>query len=169
MIIFLDIDGVLNSGAWFDENPGALGDFPVGHLDPAAVARLERILTTTGARIVISSSWRHGGSPLLGPGGRRLGSDRERTYIAIEALLRERGAPSALVVGQTALFSGHTRAWQILCWLDEHFAVEKRPPFVVLDDDPKAYVCAHFVRISADVGLTDPDADDAIAVLTRPG
>jgi hypothetical protein len=60
-VLFLDIDGVLNSTAyWWREGQ----DVPMGQagaIDPAAVARLNRIIEATGAVVVLSSSWRRQG------------------------------------------------------------------------------------------------------------
>lgn len=65
-LLFLDIDGVLNSLAWaqsgggFGCPPGKRERVTKQRLkwDPAAVKRLRRVVTETGAHIVISSSWR---------------------------------------------------------------------------------------------------------------
>jgi hypothetical protein len=60
-IIFLDIDGVLNhpgtycEGAPWRREAGELLPVPVA---PECMARLNRLVAETGARIVISSSWR---------------------------------------------------------------------------------------------------------------
>lgn len=53
-VLFLDIDGVLNSAEWF------LSGVPknIWDLDPKAVRRLKRILEATGAKVVLSSAWR---------------------------------------------------------------------------------------------------------------
>ena len=50
-IIFLDIDGVLNSET-YDKNRTA------GAIDPECAKRLNRIIKETNADIVISSSWK---------------------------------------------------------------------------------------------------------------
>jgi hypothetical protein len=56
-LIFLDIDGVLNSDRFFAEaQPARWG---IGHIDPGAVGRVEELARRTGAHIVISSAWRH--------------------------------------------------------------------------------------------------------------
>src|SRR5689334_1687229 len=52
-VIFLDFDGVLNSLAFLRKEPG-----PLDRLDPAAVARLSALAQRSGAKVVISSSWR---------------------------------------------------------------------------------------------------------------
>lgn len=61
-IIFLDIDGVLNSGDWAEElykNPN-----PNYHnfCDPKAVDMLIEFLQSTGFMLVLSSSWRRSGN-----------------------------------------------------------------------------------------------------------
>ena len=50
-IIFLDIDGVLNSESYFKNKIA-------GVIDPECVRRLNRIIKETDADIVISSSWK---------------------------------------------------------------------------------------------------------------
>ncbi len=59
-IIFLDIDGVLNSDAWFTKlSENKMIYFSVVRdLDKDAVKILNRIIKESGAKIVISSSWR---------------------------------------------------------------------------------------------------------------
>lgn len=59
-LLFLDIDGVLNSHAWWERRK-ALGIKEVrgiADLDPEACQRVQRVCDTTGARLVISSTWR---------------------------------------------------------------------------------------------------------------
>ena len=56
-IIFLDIDGVLNSKQYKREI-GSKFDDPQYQIDPLAVKRLNAIVSATGAKIVISSTWR---------------------------------------------------------------------------------------------------------------
>lgn len=58
--LFLDIDGVLNHDEWFESdgyrrNPQ---EWKVSMFDPACVERVNRILSETGAKLVVSSSWR---------------------------------------------------------------------------------------------------------------
>ena len=57
-IIFLDIDGVLNSDAWLaSENKKTL-EYPLDQFDPRTVKLLNRIIEKTEAKIVLSSTWR---------------------------------------------------------------------------------------------------------------
>ena len=59
--IFLDIDGILNTGRSDHLDPARYGH----HFDNGAVQNLRRIIDCTGAVIVISSSWRHMGMSKL--------------------------------------------------------------------------------------------------------
>lgn len=59
-ILFLDIDGVLNHDVWFgsDAYRNHQENWRVSMFDPDCVARVNRILQETGAKLVVSSSWR---------------------------------------------------------------------------------------------------------------
>lgn len=58
-IIFLDIDGVLNTKYWYNQMSRSTPKDKYGYaFDPNAVANLKRIIDETGADIVISSSWK---------------------------------------------------------------------------------------------------------------
>jgi hypothetical protein len=58
--LFLDIDGVLNHDEWFDSvhYKRHQENWKKSMFDPECVARVNRILEETGARLVVSSSWR---------------------------------------------------------------------------------------------------------------
>ena len=64
-VIFLDVDGVLNHQQWFksaesvQKNPEFRDD---RYFDPVCVGHLNEITDKTGAKIVVSSSWRIGRS-----------------------------------------------------------------------------------------------------------
>lgn len=58
-VIFLDIDGVLNTKWWYTQMNRNTPKDKYGYaFDPKAVANLRRIVEETGADIVISSSWK---------------------------------------------------------------------------------------------------------------
>jgi hypothetical protein len=65
-IIFLDIDGVLNHEQFYKERyekryeEGAIAH-PYSEVDPKSVANLNNLCKETGAKVVISSTWRHSG------------------------------------------------------------------------------------------------------------
>jgi len=57
-VVFLDLDGVLNSRAWWNLGRSCGLPWPVNQFDPNAVQRLNRLLSESGARVVLSSAWR---------------------------------------------------------------------------------------------------------------
>jgi hypothetical protein len=65
-IIFLDIDGVLNHELFYKERfekryeEGAIS-YPYSEIDPTCVENLNTLIEETGAKVVISSTWRHSG------------------------------------------------------------------------------------------------------------
>lgn len=65
-IIFLDIDGVLNHEAFYKEryekryDEGAIAH-PYSEIDPKCVENLNTLCKESGAKVVISSTWRHSG------------------------------------------------------------------------------------------------------------
>jgi hypothetical protein len=66
-ILFLDLDGVVNSMHWAWQRPirGLLPPEVASQaleeerLDPVCVDRLQRLVRETGAQIVVTSTWRH--------------------------------------------------------------------------------------------------------------
>ena len=159
-VLFLDIDGVLNSGEWM--RAGHMrergGKSWAGMLCPEMCARLERVLAETGASIVLSTSWR---------------SAQPATQI--EAWLRERGATSARIVGQTpnrreteggvCLGGGGGRGNEIQAWLNanpcERFAVGDD-----CDCGDTETVARRFVQTSWARGIEDEHAEQLIALLS---
>ena len=55
-IIFLDIDGVLNSIGWVERTKGTA--YEDKEIDPSKVRLLKQIIDKTDAKIVLSSTWR---------------------------------------------------------------------------------------------------------------
>jgi len=100
-IVFLDIDGVLVP--WDDVQ-----------LDNGRVQLLDGLVTRTGARVVVSSSWRESMS-------------RE----AIEDQLVAAGF-SGRLHSMTPIIVGASRGDEIAAWLEEHAEPDTR--FVILDD-----------------------------------
>jgi hypothetical protein len=139
-IVFLDFDGVLiqQNGATISRKPAL-----------SCVSALNAITEKTGARIVVSSSWRHVG-----------------TLDKLRAMLRAWGV-KAPVVGVTPAIHGRdvTRAQEIAAWLKAHRdGVEC---FAILDDDPEMKpLAAHHIQTEKRRGLTGDDADRAVSLLT---
>jgi len=160
-IVFLDFDGVLNSWAFFEMTKGARAEEGITDLerwvrkvDPAAVAELDRICTTAGADVVVSSTWR-----------------QLHALADLRQILERRGF-TGRIIGKTPRLPPHgvrscPRGLEIQEWLD----ATRRPveSFVILDDDnDMEHLIDRLVLTSFRTGLTAGDADKAINVLRRP-
>ena len=150
-VIFLDFDGVLNTHAYLVtmKNEDPIGE--AAALDPAAVARVNKIIEATGAVVVVSSSWRYG-----------------RTVGYLEEMLVSRGFKGKVVGTTPEQGAGPQRGDEIRAWVNTHPEVES---FVVLDDDSDMEaVRQHFIKTywnREDGGLQDHHIDRAIKILIR--
>jgi len=115
-VIFLDVDGVLNHSGCPEWQSG---DHRV--LDPECVRRVREICDRTGARIVVSSTWRlssHGMEPLLAAFGERI--------IGVTPCGIKRGT----------LYEAVPRSLEIEAWVTQHASIPLET--VVVDDDDDA-------------------------------
>lgn len=132
-IIFLDIDGVLNSAE--GDLKAAVTGRDLMAPDPKLVVRLLGILQETGAKIVLTSTWR---------------LDKTMTWPFPVYDKTPRGP-----VGD--------RCDEIVAWLNAHLG--ETEAFVIVDDEPDAFigfdpeVCVH---VDSRTGL---DADDAARIV----
>lgn len=160
-IVFLDFDGVLNhagmlmgrTALWKDED----------EFDPHNVGCLNHLLEVSGAKIVVSSSWR-----------------KIMKYEELVALLARVGVRGE-VIGKTPHYvknmgiygthEGHGGGWsprgaEIQEWLDEHPEVTH---FVILDDsDDMLHLTPKLVLTSFEVGLLKEDVEKALLILEEP-
>lgn len=139
-VLFLDVDGVLNSATFFAENP----PMPVTSVDPKAVRRIQRVVEATGALVVLSSSW--------------------RKQPELVDVLRTAGVPiHDLTPTLTDRMAAPARCDEILAWLDEHSEVTQ---YAIIDDDPDAEVGGHFVRTYWRLGMYGKHERALIALLS---
>jgi hypothetical protein len=155
-ILFLDIDGVLNSEQWVRQCIGTAIN-PFRQFDPAAVKHLRGIVDATGCSIVISSSWRqfHAldeiGDLLLDAG---YGSHRPPIIDATPVL------PGALYLGAVDTLRGR----EIELWRQ---TAGHRGHYCILDDNRWFLSDQPLVLTDIETGLTGEHAQRAIALL-RP-
>lgn len=152
-IIFLDIDGVLNSAVWRTSVINA-GLDPEIWISPELVENLNTIIQHTGAKVVVSSDWRRRSSV------QELQSILDSvffkgTVIDLTAELNIRGAFSEQDFAKE-------RNAEIALWLEGRDGITVKS-WVALDDLPLGV--KNFVRTSHLVGLTDDDVAKAIAIL----
>lgn len=151
-LLFLDIDGVLNSTTWAGARP-IRGFMPPSsarmaldeeRLDPACVARLRVLIERTGASLVIISSWRH-----------------KMSVAEFSRMLALYGVPGASVVGVTPDLPG-PRGEEVRAWLAEH---APSAPYAILDDDDDFLDGQVLVRTDPDIGLTGADVEACVRAL----
>ena len=157
-IIFLDLDGVLNSEKSCLKNPnGHFNDNP----DPDHIKWLNLIIEKTGAKVVISSVWR-----------------RNASWLQMWRLLDVLGFKGE-IIGQTPELHSH-RGVEVQTWLNVYkdnkafvrFSDPKPPEpiesFVILDDDQDmGELLKYLVCVDSKEGLTEADAEKAIKILLR--
>jgi hypothetical protein len=160
-VIFLDIDGVLNSEKYATEywdrtgKPGYGGHFPKSVKptlenvlwDAETVKRLREIVDATQSKIVISSTWRKGFDV---PNFKEM------------FLLYDWDAP---VISITPSLASRNRGEEIKQWIESN-DVEN---YLILDDDSDMLPeqLENFVNTSFWVGLTDDDKEQAITILAQ--
>ena len=174
-VLFLDIDGVLNSENWFAYriycvknnmvnilmNFVDTDDRNIKHkltmLDDRAIANLNRIVEETGCKVVLSSSWR---------------SSIESENIFTQNLLKLKGFKYEFYdVTPRLWFSDFSirRGEEIKFWLDKESEKHEIESFVILDDDSDMLPeqMNNFIHVDGQVGLTDRDVLTAIKILNR--
>ena len=165
-VIFLDIDGVLNS--WGSKSH--CGIFT--GIDRDKTRRLAKIVNETGASIVLSSSWRHDWIP----------DHKYREHIDIYTapyvgkylknhLWKKGGLTAIDKISRIGEFDTY-RDQEILKYLADHPHIKY---YVILDDAPFLFdltnpaIVNHIVLTDDKEGLTDKEAETAIQILSSEG
>ena len=161
-VVFLDIDGVLNTKWWYTQMDRNTPRDKYGYaFDPRAVANLKRIVEETGADIVMSSSWKCMGLSQV----QEMWSIRNfpGKIIGITPSL---GNDERLFDADTESTDRfHIRGEEIKEWLTKH---GKRVSHYVIIDDMDNMLSeqqSHFVQTNPEVGITEDDADNAVKIL----
>ena len=182
-VIFLDIDGVLNSGDWEKRRRQLSIDdintqYPFYEFDPLAIKQLNRIVKETDAKIVVSSTWRfwEEGDQDISDLLERVGVEGE--VIDITPTLYARGSHENKDIG-----TGIPRGLEIDWWLRnkgyfwrvnwskeeqlKHLNFSWVTNYIILDDDSDMLYGQreHFIKTPHDYGLTNKLADKAIKIL----
>jgi hypothetical protein len=144
-VLFLDIDGVMNTTDSIVRNKSNR------IFTPESVRCLQKIVTETGCKIVISSTWRE-----------------EDQWKILPQVFTDNGLASVLdrIIDRTPILpaeDGPTREDEIDCWLA---AQDYAGPYAILDDIPfdGEHAC-RLVRTSTDTGLTATECRRAIDIL----
>ena len=164
-VIFLDIDGVLNTERQHDRcvNLGADQVDNFGYaFDPVAVANLKRIVDETGADIVISSSWKFWGLSTM----QKLWVNRELPGKLIDVTPNNVSDEMLLSVDLDLMELPAGKGSEIKEWLETKG--QQVTHYAILDDLPDMLPeqQSHFVQTDPRVGITKDDAEKIIEILT---
>ena len=161
-ILFLDIDGVLNTKWWYTQmDRKTLRDKYGYAFDPRAVANLKRIVEETGADIVLSSSWKCMGLSQV----QEMWSVRKLPGKII-GITPNSGNDETLFDADTdSTDRFRIRGEEIKEWLTKH---GKRISHYAIIDDMDNMLSeqqSHFVQTNPEFGITEEDADNAVKIL----
>lgn len=168
-LIFLDVDGVLNSTRTACAFDGY--GFPPANdatdlmrsdlrLDPVAVGLVRRLVESVGASIVISSTWRLGSTPEVfrrifkAYGWANAPVIDMTPNLAFVAPSERKGDP----------FDRKQRGEEVRAWLEEN-RPDRLPPYVILDDFTDFYDDQPLVLTNPDIGLSFKDYQQALGIL----
>ena len=160
-IIFLDIDGVLNSNFWNDSHHREISDGTL--VDAEKVKLLSTLVKRTNSKIILHSGWKYWFDQDLKP----LCQEAENLLMLFkkEELLLEGVTPdhSTEEIRNNKKFS-LVKASEILAWLAEHKTVDN---WIVIDDLDlhNKEIEIHQVRTDPSIGLTIADVHKAEKIL----
>lgn len=155
-IIFLDFDGVLNNHKWLTRKDRINLKWPIRDICPDNVKALNRITELTGAKIVITSTWRLG-----------------HTDNGLRELFNEAGITGEMV-GQTAVLDVVSGQYDLPrgCEIDQFIQTMDRglvDTYVILDDDADMLYKQrdNFIQVNGKYGLTADEVLKAIDILNK--
>ena len=162
-IIFLDIDGVVNTliidTKPFDTQRGQItrdgfyyklnmpDDLEVSNRQ--AVMWLNKLCRDSGARIVITSTWR----------------GRNQNYQRVANALYNTGLFEDIIIEGATEWLDTPRGAEILKYLEDHYPYTQ-PSYVILDDDADMDGCmGHLVQCNTHHGFGYPEYEKALKIL----
>jgi hypothetical protein len=142
-VIFLDVDGVLNSGFFLHNIREAYGD----DIDRKLLQILADVVQTTDAKVVISSFWRYD----------------DKLMAMLFCAFREFGIEDSIIGFTPLTIEDPPRVEEIITWLEGY------DRYVIIDDDKSAGIGmgARFFLTDAKVGITEQIARRMIEYLQK--
>lgn len=141
-VIFLDIDGVLNCQLFYTNRPiEKRGTYPLSEICTERISWLNELCSSIGAKVVISSTWRHSGLDYC------------------RNVLKECGA-SFEIIDITPTINNGVRGVEILQWIKDNEELVglyyKYKDYVIIDDDSDMLLWQynHFFQTDNFSGLT---------------
>ena len=160
-IIFLDIDGVLNSNFWNDSHQREISDGTL--VDAEKVKLLSILVKRTNAKIILHSGWKYWFDQDLKP--LRQVAENLISLLKKEGLMIGDITPdhSTEEIRRNKKFS-LVKAGEILAWLAEHENINN---WIVIDDLDlhSEEIEMHQVKTNPSIGLTIDDVYKAEKIL----
>ena len=158
-IIFLDVDGVLNCRFTKEEIMGYT------FVSPMKIELLKQLVEKTGAKIVLSSTWRQGWEDInIG----KVDSIDAKCFIALKNELEKYDIS---MFDYTPFLDDEERGNEIDMWLKENEKCEEEiESFVILDDMNGRHLrphANHLIRTSMAQGLLQKHVDLAVKILLK--
>lgn len=161
-IVFLDIDGVLNTERWYTKMHKNIPKDRFGYeFDPVAVENLSKIIAEGNADIVVSSSWKCFGLD----GMQEMWKERNLPGKIIGVTPNTISDDMLLNMNLDELEEVAIRGYEIEEWLSLHG--KNVSNYVILDDIDSFLTSqkTHLVLTNPIVGITEEDATKAILIL----
>ena len=162
-VVFLDIDGVLNSNFWNTTHSKEISDGTL--VDDEKIKLLAQIITSTSAQMILHSGWRFWFHDEMKPLTHEASNLTE--ILAAHGLRIDGKTPDLTTpeIRITKKFS-RVKADEILLWLEENPDTEG---WVVLDDLDlgNAAISSHQVKTDSSTGLTESDVCKAKEIYSR--
>ncbi len=153
-IIFLDVDGVLNSKKFFKESRRT--SYDIEDIDIKAVRVLNTIIEKTNAKVVISSTW------------------RIHEYAYLIDTLNRLGFKGEIIDKTPSHKHPCVRGNEIYDWMFYHRElldidrfIEEYKNYIILDDnsDMLLWQKDNFIQTDMETGLTEEYIDRCVAIL----
>jgi hypothetical protein len=146
-ILFLDIDGVLNTDDFRDT-------FGNNVLNPFLVRNLDRVVFETECKIVISSDWRFGAMKII-----------HKALWCKEFVAQTQAEMIIESIIDTIPDLGLTREEEILAWV--RVPMIEVGNWVAVDDMDLDLVVENFVHTNPTIGLSEQKAEEIIMKLKK--
>lgn len=159
-VIFLDIDGVLNSEQYFEDvyfEYQKTGKKPSHHLvDSKPLQLLLNYLNNSDTKLVISSSWRYSNDP----------EETIKQFFNFDKNGDNISLLNKFIIGCTPRSREGIRGKEIQWWLDRHPEVSK---YVIIDDDNDMLDSQrkYFVKTSFKTGLLPEHINKVDTILNK--
>lgn len=159
-VIFLDVDGVLNSKFWDNDHQREISEGK--YVDLEAVKLFGTLVKRTDAKVILHSGWRFWFDEAMNP--KRPEAEFFANAMKAEGIEISGVTPDLTTeeIRRTKKFS-LVKADEILQWLKEN----SFDNWVVIDDLElhNEKIAKHQVQTDAEVGLTDKDVEMAMTIL----